>query len=158
MKKEEPELLTIHTPKDAEMPFAYSAGYYKSKFLTELRDNKKIIGVRCPSCEKVYTPPRKICGRCFRVMEEPVEVGPQGVLTTYTIVRFPFVDPESGQIRPTPYAYGFIQPDGADTILPHYINYEQESDVKVGIRVEAVFREETTGDYRDIKYFRILDK
>jgi uncharacterized OB-fold protein len=158
MKKEEPELLTIHTAEDAEMPFAYSAGYYKSKFLAVLRDEKKIIGIRCPSCQRVYTPPRKICGHCFVEMDERVEVGPKGTVNTYTIVRFPFVDPESGEIRPTPYAYGFIQPDGADTILPHYIKYENESDVKVGIRVEAVFRNDRTGDYRDIMHFRILDE
>ena len=34
----------------ADMPYKYHAGYYYSRFLRELRDNKKIVGVKCPKC------------------------------------------------------------------------------------------------------------
>ncbi|MCP4755902.1 MAG: hypothetical protein GY866_34005 [Proteobacteria bacterium] len=138
------------------MPFAYSAGCYTSRFLVEIRDNKKFFGVRCPKCGKVYCPPKKICGPCFQEMKEPVEVGPQGTIRNFTIVRFTFVDPQTGLTKPTPYGYGFLQLDGADSILPHFIAYENEADVKVGARIEAVFKEDRTGSVSDIKHFRLL--
>ena len=33
-----------------EIPYSYAAGEMGSRFLTELRDHKRILGVRCASC------------------------------------------------------------------------------------------------------------
>ncbi len=151
------ELLTVFSSQDAEQPFNYSAGPYKSRFLLELRDKKRLVGVRCPECKKVYAPPKMICGPCFKVMTEPVDVGPQGVIKTFTFVRFGFVDPETGKTKPVPYAFGSIQLDGADNVLNHFIDYQDEEEVKTGARVEVVFEENRTGTLKDIKHFRILD-
>jgi len=155
--KEEKELLTLHSGPEAEVPFNYSAGRYRSRFLMEIRDNKKFYGVRCPKCKKVYAPPKKICGPCFAVMEEPVEVGPQGVIITYTILRFAFVDPETGNAKPVPYAFGVVQLDGADNVIWHFIDYDDEARVKNGARVEAVFEETRVGSMKDIKHFKLID-
>ncbi len=157
LKKEEIELLTIHSSIDAEHPFNYSAGQYRSRFLIEIRDNKKFYGVRCPKCKKVYAPPKKVCGPCFCVMKEPVEVGPRGVIKTFTILRFAFVDPETGIAKPVPYAFGVVQLDGADNVIWHFIDYDDESNVRNGARVEAVFEEKRNGSMKDIKHFRIID-
>ena len=157
MVTEKGDLLTITSSADAEQPYQYSAGRYRSRFLVEIRDNKRFIGVRCPKCRKVYAPPKMLCGPCFRTMEEPVEVGPQGVIKTFTILRFAFVDPETGIAKPVPYAYGIIQLDGADNVLSHYVDYDDESTVRIGARVEAVFQEHRTGTMKDIKHFRIID-
>ena len=43
---------------DAAQPFRYAVGIYGSKFFEELRDNRRIMAVRCPGCRKVYVPPR----------------------------------------------------------------------------------------------------
>ena len=138
-------------------PFNYAVGMHGSKFFAELRDNKKLLGIRCPKCKKVYIPPRGVCGPCFEEMNEFVEVKPTGVIGTYTILRFAFIDPETGQQKPIPYGYGFIKLDGADTLFQHYINIEDESRIKVGARVEAVFAEKRKGSIRDIEYFRVID-
>ncbi len=156
-KKEEKELLTIHSSIDAEQPFRYSAGRYRSRFLTEIRDSKKFVGVRCPKCQKVYAPPKEVCGPCFCKMTEPVKVGPQGVIRSFTIVRFSFVDPETGATKPVPYASGIIQLDGADNAISHYIEYDDESRVRIGARLEPVFAEERTGSIKDIKPLRSVD-
>ncbi|UCD85687.1 MAG: Zn-ribbon domain-containing OB-fold protein [Deltaproteobacteria bacterium] len=156
-KKEEKELLTVHSSIDAEQPYHYSAGRYRSRFFVELRDNRKFIGVRCPNCRRVYSPPKEVCGSCFRKMEEPVDVGPQGTIITFTIVRFGFVDPETGTKKPVPYASGCIQLDGADNTISHFIGYDDESKVRVGARVEPVFAEERIGNLKDIKHFRVID-
>lgn len=155
--KEERELLTVHSSVDAEQPFRYSAGRYKSRFLMEIRDKQRFIGVRCPKCQKVYAPPKMVCGPCFCIMEEPVEVGPQGVIRTFTIVRFTFVDPETGTTKPVPYASGSMQLEGADNVISHYIEYDDESKLRIGARVEPVFEKKRTGCMKDLKHFRIID-
>ncbi|HSV98450.1 MAG TPA: OB-fold domain-containing protein [Spirochaetota bacterium] len=142
---------------EASQPFDYAVGMFGSKFFTELRDNKKFMGVRCPKCKKVYIPPRGVCGPCFEEMTDFVEVGPGGVISTYTILRFAFIDPETGQQKPVPYGYGFIRLDGADTLFQHYIDIVDEKNIKIGARVEAVFADERKGTIRDILYFRVID-
>ncbi len=156
MEMEGTELLAIRSSKEAEQPFRWSAGKYASRFLVELRDNKRLVGVRCPKCRKVYVPPKEICDPCFCVMTEPVEVSTQGVIRTYTILRFSFVDPETGLEKPVPYAYGNVQLDGADTVLSHYIEYEDEAQLKIGARVQAIFQEKRKGNMRDIKCFLVI--
>jgi uncharacterized protein len=142
---------------EAIQPFNYAVGMHGSKFFTELRDNKKILGIKCPKCNKVYIPPRGVCGACFEEMTEYVEVGPKGKIGTFTILRFAFIDPETGEQKPIPYGYGFIKLDGADTLFQHYIDLKDESKVKVGARVEPVFSENRKGSIRDIQYFKVID-
>lgn len=142
---------------DAEQPFAYSVGMHGSKFFTEIRDNGRFMAVRCPQCRKVYVPPRGVCGDCFREMKEWVEVGPKGRIGTFTILRFAFIDPETGTQKPVPYGYGFIKLDGAGTLFQHYISVEDEGKIRIGARVEPVFSQDRKGSIRDIEYFKVIE-
>ncbi len=157
MSEKEMELLT-KTSGETEQPFRYSVGRWGSKFLTELRDHKKLLGIRCPQCQKVYVPPRQVCGPCFQRMEELVELSDRGTLVAFTIIRFSFIDPETGITRPVPYGYGMIKLDGCDNAFQHFINIKDESEVKIGARVQAVFNEERKGNLLDLKYFEITDE
>jgi uncharacterized OB-fold protein len=150
------ERLVIHSG-EAKQPFNYAVGLYGSLFFKELKEKKRILGTQCPKCRKVYVPPRRVCGSCYQEMTEFVEVGPKGVIGTFTILRYSFIDPESGEQKPVPYGYGFIRFDGADTLFQHYIALTDESRVRIGARVEAVFAEERKGSIRDIVHFRIVD-
>lgn len=141
---------------DAVQPFNYAVGMHGSKFFFELKQNRKILGIKCPQCRKVYVPPRRVCGHCFKEMTEFVEVGPNGTIGTFTILRYTFIDPETGDQKPVPYGYGFIRFDGADTLFQHYIDIDDETKVKVGARVEPVFAQERKGTIKDIQYFRII--
>ncbi len=141
---------------EAEQPFNYAVGMHGSKFFQALKE-KKILAIKCPKCQKVYVPPRRVCGPCYEEMSEFVEVGPQGAIGTYTILRYGFIDPATGVQKPVPYGYGFIELDGADTLFQHYIDISNEAGLKVGARVEAVFAEERTGSIMDIQRFRIID-
>ncbi len=140
----------LHRERDFDSVFSYDAGATRSKFLTEIRDNKKILGIRCPNCNLVYVPPRSTCVKCFASLSEFVEVARTGTLTTYSVVH------SSQPYYPSkpPFIYGVIELDGADTGLVHLIG---EVDIKkrsVGMRVEAVFKDERIGSILDIKYFR----
>lgn len=142
---------------DQAQPFNYAVGLYGSKFFQELKDNRRIVGSKCHKCGKVYVPPRKVCGGCFCENTEFVEVGPQGTIGTYTIVRYTFIDPETGKQKPVPYGYGFIRFDGADTLFQHFVELSDDRPLKIGARVEPVFADVMKGTIRDILYFRIID-
>ena len=122
-----------------------------------LRDEKRLLGIRCPACSKVYVPPRQVCGPCFQNMEECVEVAPTGTLVAYTILRFSFLDPETGKQKPVPYGYGFIRLDGSDNAFQHFIEIRDESRVRIGTRMRAVFSEERHGTLRDIRHFEVME-
>ena len=102
---------------DAIQPFNYAVGLHGSKFFKEIKENKKFMAIKCPECGKVYIPPRGVCGKCFVEMNEWVEVGPGGEIGSFTILRYAFIDPETGEQKPVPYGYGFIKLDGADTLF-----------------------------------------
>ena len=38
------------------LPYTYFAGRVGSKFITAIRDQKKIMGVKCNACDRVYLP------------------------------------------------------------------------------------------------------
>ncbi|PCI33280.1 MAG: hypothetical protein COB53_12190 [Elusimicrobia bacterium] len=138
---------------DAFQPFRYSVGRFGSKFLVALRDEKKFLAVKCGECSRVYSPPHPLCGPCYKKMDQWLEVGPLGTLTTFTILRFQFIDPETGQKKPVPYGYGFIKLDGSDTNFQHFVSLESGEDLHIGMRVRPVFEETRTGDIRDIRHF-----
>ena len=136
------------------IPNTYSAGAVGSRFLIELRDNKKIMGTRCPTCNLVYVPARSVCRDCFGELSEWVEVSQKGTLLTYTVAC------ESNPIQPvsTPIVYGIVQLDGADTGFVHMLGEVDPEKLKVGTKVKAVFKskKERVASILDIKYFKPL--
>ncbi len=142
---------------EAHQPFEWSIGKYGSKFLSELRDNQRIVGIRCPKCQKVFVPPRKVCGDCFVAMDEIVPLSGEGTVNTYTVLSFGFVDPSTGIQKPVPYTWAFISLDGADNTFIHYLEEIDLEKLRVGMRVKAVFEEERSGQLLDIKHFVTIE-
>jgi uncharacterized OB-fold protein len=130
--------------------FQYDAGAVRSRFLTEIRDNRKIVGIKCPQCGTVYVPVRSVCTKCFVNMSDYVDVGQTGTLTTYAIV---YRDEPYYPVK-APFVYGIIKLDGADTGLVHFISETDLQQVKVGMRVGPVYKDERVGSILDIKYFK----
>ena len=133
------------------VPYSWWVGEVGSRFLIGLRDEKKILGNRCPDCGTVYVPPRKNCGRCFVETDEWVELGRVGVVVAHTVVRFAY------PLQPAkpPFAYALIRLDGADVELIHVVKEDLEQ-LRNGVRVEAVFAEPRTGHILDIDSFKII--
>ena len=136
------------------IPNTYSAGAVGSRFLIELRDNKKIMGTRCPTCNLVYVPARSVCRDCFGELSEWVEVSQKGTLLTYTVTY------QSNPVQPvsTPIVYGIVQLDGADTGFVHMLGEVDPEKLKAEMKVKAVFKakKERQGSILDIKYFKPL--
>lgn len=134
------------------IPNTFSAGAVGSRFLIELRDKKRITGMRCPACNRVYVPARSICKDCYGQLDEWVEISDKGTVLTYA------TDYETKSIQPTgtPIIYGIIQLDGADTGFVHMLGEVDPEQLRVGMRVQAVFQKEREGSILDIKYFKPL--
>jgi uncharacterized OB-fold protein len=123
-----------------------------SRFLIEMRDNKKIMGTKCTTCDLVYVPARSVCKHCFAQLDQWVEVSDKGTLLTYTVAG------QSNGVQPIdpPIIYGIVQLDGASTGLVHMLSEVDFEKLVVGMRVRAVFREKRVGSILDIKYFAPL--
>jgi len=149
------EILSISAMVD--VPYNYNAGYYVSRYLRELQEKKRILGVKCPKCGKVYVPPRVVCRDCFAKNEEFVPVSDKGTVMAYTITTVPYTNPNTGEPKELPFTAAYIRLDGSDTIIMHRLEEVDESKLKTGMRVQAVFAENRTGDhFTDIKHFKTL--
>jgi uncharacterized OB-fold protein len=140
--------------QELQVPYRYSLGVTAGRFFAEIRDNRRIQGIRCPACGLVYVPPRSTCGRCFSVLHEWVEVGPRGTLETYTRIRYQ----TSVQPVVAPFFYGIIKLDGGDTGLPHLIGDTRGKEPRIGMRLQAVFKEKRAGNMLDILHFRPVEE
>jgi len=132
------------------VPYTWSVGETGSRFFLEIRDNKKIFGTHCPMCNRTFVPPRKVCPRCFEKGMEWRELGDEGILMTYTIPHY------HEDIHPMNdlFAFGIIKLDGADTGFTHLLGEFQRGELRTGLRVRAVFRDQRKGNILDIKYFK----
>jgi len=136
------------------VPYHNWYGKAANYFFSKLKEGK-FVGIRCGKCDVVYMPPRSICGSCLSSLDEWVELPDEGELMTYTIVQYDYTTPfHSYQPLKPPYILGIIKLDGASTGLCHFIGEVEPKDVKIGMRLKAVLREERKGEILDIKYFR----
>lgn len=136
-----------------DLPVWSTAGKTGSRFLTELRDNKRIMGLKCSKCNKVYVPPKSIC-TCYEQLDDWVEVSTEGILTACTIVNHEYSD--FYQPKKVPYGIGIIKLDGATTGFCHFIDEVDSSKLKIGQRVRAVFKENREASILDINHFEVI--
>jgi hypothetical protein len=132
--------------------FRYAVGKSMTKFLDSFK-NKKIIGIKCPSCDNVYVPPRNICGRCCESLSEFVELPNVGVVENLTKAYVTVAS--SGEIKELkePKVCVLVRLDGATSSIFGEI---LGNDVKIGDKVEVVWKDEPKGDWKDIVGFRVV--
>ena len=142
--------IVISEERPRKWRYSYSAGPIRSKFLMTLRDQRKILGTKCPSCGRVYVPARSTCLECFENMHEWVEVKDEGLVETFTVVY----KSSPNYSSETPIAFAVVKLEGADTGIVHKIGEVDFDSINVGMRVKAVFGDRLKGDITDIKYFK----
>ena len=133
-----------------KLTYKHVGGAYVERFFREIGKNKRIMGVKCPKCSKVYVPPKMICFECFEKMEEWIEVGNQGIVKGFTVVT------HKTPVMPLdpPFAYAIIALDGANTDFVHIIKESDPKKLKISMRVEAVFKQKPRKRILDIEYFK----
>jgi len=147
----------LHVTHTMTLSWRYGVSWYFAEFMRALRDEGRILGLRCPDCGRVYLPPRPVCGNCHAEMEGWVEVKDEGTLVAVTAVHIPILDPATGRPRPTPYGMVLIRLDGADTAINHFLAENDLEKLRLGMRVRAVWRAERTGTLADIIHFAAMN-
>jgi len=139
----------IITP--VRLDYTYAASAEESRFYRGLAEGR-IRGQRCPTCHKVYVPPRGACPVDGVPTTEEIELPDRGIVTTFCIVNVPFL----GQRIKPPYVSAYVLLDGADIPFLHLVLGCDASEVRMGMRVEAVWkpREEWTTSMENIDHFR----
>jgi len=134
-----------------DFTYNYRVGQYIERYIKGLGE-KKILGVKCPGDESVVVPPRKYCGRCNEIMEEWVEVGPEGVIENFTVGH---VNLNKGLVEKadTEYVVALIKLDGASSLLPAKVLGVSPPDVEIGMRVKAVFKDPAEDNLADLDHF-----
>ena len=129
----------------------HSASPQETKYLLALQEGR-LVGQRCPECGKVYIPPRGACPVDGVPTTDEVELPDRGIVTTFCIVNVPFY----GQKIKPPYVAAYVLLDGADIAFLHLILDCPAEDVRMGLRVQAVWRprEEWEPGLQNISHFR----
>ncbi|MEX0172351.1 OB-fold nucleic acid binding domain-containing protein [Streptomyces sp. LMG1-1-1.1] len=122
----------------ARLDYTYSPGRAQTRYLHALAE-RRTVGERCPSCAKVYVPPRGACPTCGVATTDRVEVGPRGTVTTFCIVN---IKAKNLDID-VPYVYAHIALDGAGLALHGRIAGIPYDQVRMGLRVEPVWSEDS---------------
>jgi uncharacterized OB-fold protein len=133
------------------LPYHYVAGDYRARYLRALKD-KTILGSKCSKTGKVFVPPIVASPESFAPCDELVAVADRGVVTTFCIVNIPVI----GRNVELPYVAASVALDGADISIFALIQECKADQVRMGMRVEAVWKPdgERQGGHEDIQYFR----
>jgi uncharacterized OB-fold protein len=129
----------------------HTASLPESTFLRALEEGK-LVGSRTGSDGKVYFPAREADPGTGLATTEFVELPDKGTVTTFAIINIPF----AGQRIKPPYVAAYVLLDGADIPFLHLVTEIDAADVRMGMRVEAVWkpREEWGLGIDNIDYFR----
>ena len=133
----------------------HTASQPESTFLRGLEEGKLIGGYTVDDNGekgKVYFPAREADPATGKQITEFVELPDRGTVTTFAIINIPF----AGQRIQPPYVAAYVLLDGADIPFLHLVTEIDAADVRMGMRVEAVWRprDEWGLGIDNIEYFR----
>jgi len=132
------------------LEYDINAGEAPSRFLHGL-EQRRILGEHSRTSDEVYVPPRGSDAKTGLPTEIEVEVGPRGTVTTFCVVNIPGLSELAPEV---PYVCAQVLLDGAHTPLFALLGECDAGDVRMGMRVEAVWADEVGPDQRSIRWFR----
>jgi uncharacterized protein len=145
-----PEPVTIMTTP-VRLHYEHTASPEESSFLRGLAEGR-LLAQRCPACGKVYIPPRGACPTDGVPTTDEVELPDRGIVTTFCVVNVDY----PGQRVAAPYVAASVLLDGADIPFQHLILGCDPGEVRMGMRVQAVWkpREQWGTTPENIDHFR----
>ncbi|OMC16826.1 Zn-ribbon domain-containing OB-fold protein [Mycobacterium sp. SP-6446] len=134
-----------------EMTIQHTASHEESAYLRAIAEGK-LLGAKTGKNGKVYFPPHGADPATGQPTTEFVELPDKGTVTTFAIINIPF----KGQRIKPPYVAAYVLLDGADIPFLHLVADIDAHEVRMGMRVEAVWkpREEWGFGIDNIEYFR----
>ena len=129
----------------------HTASHPESAYLRALQEGK-LLGARTGTDGKLYFPAREADPATGLALDNYVELPDKGTVTTFAIINIPF----AGQRIKPPYVAAYVVLDGADIPFLHLITDVDAAEVRMGMRVEAVWRprEEWGLGIDNISHFR----
>ena len=126
------------TPSAIEIQ--HTASFPETVFLKALEEGK-LLGARTKKGRngqpgKVYFPPKEADPATGLELDEFIELPDKGTVTTFAVINIPF----AGQRIKPPYVAAYVLLDGADIPFLHLVTEIDASEVRMGMRVEAVWR------------------
>ena len=105
------------------------------EYLAAIREGR-IIAHRCPSCDRVYTPPKGYCPICTvpHGKDDEIELSSTGTIVSYTILN-----PDALHVGDDPTVRGSVRLDGSDVTIVGELMDVKPDEAHAGIRVRAVF-------------------
>jgi uncharacterized OB-fold protein len=137
----------LQAPFDIGFDYTRSLGPTLSQFMTALA-GRRILGAR-DCAGRVHAPPFEYDPVTFAPPTEFCEVGPEGVVTSWTWLA----EPVDGQPLSRGFAWALIRLDGADTAMLHAVDAGSADAMRTGMRVRPRWADSPTGSIRDIACF-----
>lgn len=134
----------LEAPHVLEFPYTRSTGPVVGAFLAGLRSGR-VLGIRAED-GRVLVPPQEYDPVTSHDLDELVEVGQVGTVTTWTWNA----TPKPGQPFDRPFAWVLVRFDGADTPMLLALDVPGPDDVRTGMRVQVRWAEERDGTIHDI--------
>lgn len=140
---------SVRTP--AQLDYEFTAGDATTRFLRGITQ-KKIIGQQANPSSRVYVPPRGADPELGAATPIEVEVAQVGTVVSFCVVNLQFY----GSVMEIPYTSALILLDGSDLPIMHLIQEIPAHEVRIGMRVEAVWRDDADIEptLESIKWFR----
>jgi uncharacterized OB-fold protein len=142
----------VFTVRDVpRMEYAWDAGRAIGGYLEGLKEGK-LMARRCRGCRRILLPPRMQCERCWRPTDGWVEVAALGSVNTFSLctITWDMVPLKKPQIP------AVIDVEGTSGGILHLLGEVDPKKVKIGMKVEAVWRpaRQRTGAITDIRHWR----
>jgi uncharacterized OB-fold protein len=131
---QEPQPVSMMTAP-VRLHYEHTVSPEESSYLRGLAAGR-LRGQRCPACGKVYIPPRGACPTDGVPTTDEVELPDIGTVTTFCVVNVPY----PGQRVAPPYVAAAVLLDGADIPFQHLILGCAAAEVRMGMRVKAVWK------------------
>lgn len=136
---------------DPKASYHWDTGIAIGRYLEGLKRGH-LTGVVCDHCKRTVIPPRLFCEVCFRPMSRFVKLPDTGVVNTYSVtyVRWDRVRMEA------PIIPAVIDIDGTDPRVGilHLLGEVDPKELKIGMKVKAVWKGTREGAITDIRYFK----
>jgi uncharacterized OB-fold protein len=130
----------------------YTFGIAGERFFRSIKEEGRILGTRCNSCNHVYVPAAAFCERCLGQLDEWLDIEPVGEVVTYTHLYVSY----DGTRRQDPETIAFVQlGDGG---LIHRVKLSDPTQISIGMQAEVIFKPlaERVGSILDIDFFELV--
>ena len=156
-KDQEYIIVNVNTPRK----YDWSTGKYLGKVYAEAKENKRLMGNKCPKCNQIMWWPTVVCAKCkVETVWEWTELPDTGTVMQYTYLVFPLWDPHYGERWENPYPSAMILLDNG-MYMRHWLEEQDADKLKEGMRVKAVWKEDIEDrgiGMQDILYYRTIEE